>query len=243
MDSRIIIGDKLDIQKLDSENSDAQTEKNRVYSSRVLDEMQNGNMLVSMPYRDGKMVPFSVGQEIQATFYTKSGLLRCQSKVMGRYKNGNIFFMELEQETDLIKVQRREYYRMDCYILIEYRIVGEEERKMIEADEFYDPEQTEWEWKSGTMLDLSGGGSHFVSAFQEEKDTMIQLRFDIHLGEKIESVSPYAMLLRSERNKNNSTIYDNYIMFWNVDGNLREKIIRYIFDAQRRKRSKDSGMS
>lgn len=51
----------------------------------------------------------------------------------------------------------------------------------------------------------------------------------------------YATVLRSEANKNKSTLFEHRIMFWNLDQSVREKLIRAIFELQRKKRSLSSG--
>ena len=242
MDNRIAIGDKLDMKKIENRISANPDRKEKIYFSQVLDELDNGNMLVAMPIQEGKVIPLSVGEEFMVTFYTKSGLLSCQIVVTGRYKKGTLFLLEIEQKTILEKVQRREYFRLACRIPVEYRIVGDEEREYIEEGNAYNTDEVDNQWKNGIMLDLSGGGMRFVSAFREEKGVLIQVRFDMTIMEESEVVYAYASLLRSEQNPNNTSIYDQRIEFFKMDQGLRERIIRFIFQTQRKNRSKDMGM-
>ncbi|MGN0155211.1 MAG: flagellar brake protein [Lachnospiraceae bacterium] len=242
MDNRIAIGDKLDMKKIENRISVNPDRAERIYFSQVLDELDNGNMLVAMPIQEGKVIPLSVGEEFMVTFYTKSGLLSCQIVISGRYKKGTLFLLEIEQKTVLEKIQRREYFRLSCRIPVEYRIIGNEERKYVEEGNAYNTDGLEIEWKNGIMLDLSGGGMRFVSAFREEKGALVQVRFDITLMDEAEVVYAYAFLLRSEQNPNNTAIYDQRIEFFRMDQGLRERIIRFIFETQRKNRSKDMGM-
>lgn len=241
MDSRIAIGDKLELEKVESRLSMNPDKVPVIYASHVLDEAENGNVLVSMPIQEGNIIPLSVGQEFSATFYSKTGLLQCQVMIIGRFKKDTLFLMEIEQMTPLQKIQRREYFRLDCNMPVEYRVVTDQERKLIDEGIAYNIDEVQW--KNGVILDLSGGGIRFVSPYQEEKDGFIQLRFDISAGDNIEVVYAYASVLRSERNQNNAAIYDNHLMFWKMDKGMREKIIRFIFDIQRKSRSKENGLS
>ena len=143
--------------------------------------------------------------------------------------------------TELEKVQRREYYRLSCHMPLIYRIVEEEERKLLEDDVPYDDEEIVMNWQNGEMLDLSGGGIRFITPFEIPKYTLLQVRFDISLGEEAEVLYAYAALLRAERSPNNSAIYDNRIKFWKMDRVSREKIVRFIFETQRKKRSREAG--
>lgn len=241
MDKRIAIGDKLDLEKIDNRIA-ADPEKRKVLTSQVLDESELGEMLAAMPIHEGKMVPLSIGQIFSATFYTKSGLLNGQVEVTKRYKKGALFLVELTQISKLEKKQRREFFRFNCHMPIEYRIVNEEEKSMIEEEVAYNQDEIETEWKKGILLDLSGGGIRFVSTVQEEKDSFIQVRFEIERDGRVEIIYAFADLLRSEQSMNNKAIYDNRIMFWKMHKELREKIIRFVFDEQRKIRSKETGM-
>lgn len=241
MDSRITIGDKIDLEKIETRLSVDPDKYPPVYVSQVLDDSPNGELLAAMPIQEGRVIPLAVGDKFHATFYAKSGLLRCEMEVTARYKKGSLFLMELTQNSIFKKVQRREYFRLECNMPMEYRLIGQEEQIMIESGTIYDEEKMNPEWKKGVMLDLSGGGIRFVSAFREKKDAFLQVRFEMPVGEENEIFCLYATLLRSEQNPNNSSIYDQRVMFWKLNQTLREKIIRSIFEMQRKSRSKSLG--
>lgn len=241
MDSRISIGDKLDLEKIETRLSVNPDKGPEIYNSQVLDEGEGDNIMVAMPLREGAVIPLSVGQEFFATFYTQNGLLRCRVRVAGRSKKNALFYLELEQKTSLQKMQRREHFRYECRVQIEYRLLGEEEQQMIESGNAYVGDEEQQTWKSATMLDLSGGGIRFVTSVHEDKANFMEVRFPIVFKGKSEVIYAYARLLRSQRNENNSMIYDHHIKFWLMDQGTREKIIRYIFDEQRKNRAKQLG--
>lgn len=242
MDNKISIGDKLELEKIETRLSVDPDKKAEKYNSQVLDEASNDRIYASMPVRSGAIVPLSIGQKLKATFFTHAGLQRCEVVVTGRYKKDGLFLVELEQTTTLQKVQRREFFRHECRKPIKYRIIEGEEYEMIHSGNAYFPDETSIVWKDAIMLDLSGGGIRFVSGHKEEKNSFVEVQFDITYNETVEIVYAYAELLRSERNPNNTAIYDQRIMFWKIDNGMREKIIRYIFDEQRRNRSQKLGL-
>lgn len=242
MDNRISIGDRMDLEKIETRISAVPDARPKIYVSQVLDEAEDGNSLVAMPIQEGKVIPLGVGQEFFATFYTKSGLLRCQIAVMERYKKGSLFLMKIEQKTALQKVQRREYYRLECSMPIEYRNLDEMEKKVIESGTEYDADKIALEWKKGVIMDLSGGGIRFISPVAEERDSVMQVRFSIEDGHDVMMIYAYAIVLRSERNQNNNAVYEHRLMFRKMNKTVREKIIRYIFNVQRKNRSKTTGM-
>ncbi|MBR1597448.1 MAG: flagellar brake domain-containing protein [Lachnospiraceae bacterium] len=242
MDFRINIGDKLDLKKIEKRLSVDPDREVPVYITQVLDETAEGDILVAMPVSEGRVIPLNVDDEYDTTFYTKSGLLNCRTLVRGRYKKDALFLLALQQLTDLKKIQRREYFRLSCRNPLTYRILDDKEREEVEHGWPSTAKVEDDAWKNGIMLDLSGGGIRFVSASREEPNSMIQVRFEYILEDDPRVMYAYANLLRSERNENNTGIYDQRIKFFRMDRNLREELIRYIFETQRKLRSKESGM-
>ncbi len=242
MDSKISIGDKIELEKIDTRLSVDPDKHPDKYNSQVLDEAPNDRIYASMPVRGGAIVPLSVGQRFKATFISNGGLQRCEVVVTGRYKRDGFFLVELEQTTALQKVQRREFFRLEKRTSIKYRIIDGEELEMIQKGNAYFPDETTLAWKDAIMIDLSGGGIRFVSIHPEERGSFVEVQFDIQRDDEVEIVYAYAELLRSERNPNNNTIYDHRIMFWKMDNGMREKIIHYIFSEQRKRRSQQLGL-
>lgn len=237
MDNRISIGDKLELEKIETRLSVDPDKKPEKYSSQVLDEAPNDRMYVAMPMRGGTVIPLSVGQRFKTTFYANSGLMCCEVVITGRYRKDGFFLMEIELATPLEKVQRRQFFRLECRKPIKYRVVEAEEQEKLQAGEEYCVDDHGLVWKDAIMIDLSGGGIRFVSGYQETKGSFIEVQFDVEYNNKVEVLYVYAELLRSERNVNNNSIYDQRIMFWKMENSVREKVIQYIFTEQRKRRS------
>lgn len=242
MDDRILIGNKIDLEKIETELPEASDKKPQIYVSQVLDEAEDGNCLAAMPIHEGKVVPLNINEEFLATFYTKNGLLRCKLVITERLKKGSLFLMKIVPLTEPEKVQRREYFRLECNLPLEYRVLDEKEKSMLDEGIEYDADTIALEWEKAHMLDLSGGGIRFVSSHKENKDSYIQVRFQIEEGERPLIVYAYAVILRSEQNQNNRMLYSNRVMFLKMPKSIREKIVRFIFNVQRKRRLKESGL-
>lgn len=242
MDNRISIGDKIELVKIESRLSVDPDKKASKYTSQVLDEAPNNRMYAAMPIKGGTVVPLSVGDQFDATFYANSGLHHCKVVVTGRYRKEGLFLMELELVSALERVQRREFFRLESRKPMKYRVIEGEEYEMIRSGNAYFPDESSIAWKDAVMIDLSGGGIRFVSTYKEEKESFVEVQFDIELNEQVEIIHAYAEILRSERNPNNTSIYDQRVMFWKMDNGLREKIIHHIFNEQRKRRSQKLGM-
>ncbi|MBE5923702.1 MAG: hypothetical protein E7271_04440 [Lachnospiraceae bacterium] len=242
MDSKITIGDKIDLKKIENRIAVNPNRDVPVYVSQVLDEADFGDVLCAMPISEGRVIPLSVGDEYDTTFYTSSGLLNCQTQVTGRYKKGSLFLLSLRQLTELKKIQRREYFRLDCHNPVKYRVLTDIEKLDVEVGKKSTVAIDECEWKDGIMIDLSGGGIRFVSGTREEIMSLIQVRFEIIEDGLIEAIYAYAKVLRSERTPNKSNVFDQRVEFFGMKRGMRERIIKYIFDTQRKSRVKESGM-
>ncbi len=231
VDKVISVGDKVDLKQIREKRRDE--EKIPVYPSKILDIKQNNILQVAMPYYEGRIVPLSVQERYEMWIYGKNGLYTCDGIVTERYKEGNLFYLDMLILTKLKKVQRREYYRFIYRTNVEFRIVPEELAKG-----YVEESQEEFEgatWYNAVMRDLSGGGIRIVSAAEVEKDSYMQFQFPIKdsAGDLL-TISVYGRLLRSYIMDTKPLLRDHRIEFVNLSNSLRERIIRFIFEEERR---------
>ncbi len=234
MRDSVFIGDKLDL-ILVNESLSEDLKKQKMYSSKVLDFKDDKTLQISMPIYEGKIVPLTVGGKYEATFYSKKGLLQCRVLIIERYKEGAIFLSDIVQLSPLKKVQRREYYRMDCRMEAEYRAIPENENKM-------DEEELELiEWTKGIVIDLSGGGLRMLTKERGNKGDLLQIRFRFQGNTEYIKFILYANSVRISAYENNDKIYDNRLEFYNIEDAEREKLIKCIFEEERRKLAQIKG--
>ncbi len=235
MRDSVFIGDKLDLVLINESLSD-DSKKQKVYSSKVLDFKDDKTLQVSMPIYEGKIVPLIVNGKYEATFYTKKGLLQCKILVVGRYKEKAIYIADIAQLSNLKKVQRREFYRMDCRIEAEYRMIYEIEENKKEQEEIEDVE-----WNKGIIIDLSGGGMRMLTKEKGNKGDLLQIRFRFQSHTEYVKFVLYANSVRVSTYENNGKIYDNRLEFYNIEDIEREKLIKCIFEEERRKLAQTKG--
>ena len=82
----------------------------------------------------------------------------------------------------------------------------------------------------------------FVSPSKEQVGNLIELKFDLETEENSEVIFTLANLLLSVQNQNNNRIYEQRVQFYRMDRAMRERIIRFIFEIQRKNRMKEMGM-
>ena len=147
--------------------------------------------------------------------------------------------------TPLEKFQRREFYRYSCTTDFSFYALDEEQLKMDSADDVF-RDLMEGEFKAspryGVMVDLSGGGMKFRSPYELKPadKIMIMLRLtndrmdrQFHvLGRVIACV---------EVRTTSKVLYESRIKFLIEDNKIREEIIRYIFEEERKIRQKENG--
>ena len=172
-------------------------------------------------------------------------MYRCIGQIVERYKKDNLYMLEVELKTQLERYQRREYYRYNCTIDVDFYVLNEE-HKTIESTEIImqdllDMDFTEERCK-GVIVDLSGGGMKFRSEVQLKAGDqilvllrLINARMDKQyqiLGEVIECTEIRVEKMRA---------YESRVQFSIKDNKIREEIIRYIFEEERRNRQKVNG--
>ena len=125
-------GNKVEIkavQKIERQGSTGEVA--HVYTSRIQEIHENGDIDISMPIEEGKYVLLHLGVRFEFVFYAEKNLYRAIGQVKERFKSNNIYMLKVELKTQLAKFQRREYYRFQCEILPDRRkrIQGKRHRK------------------------------------------------------------------------------------------------------------------
>ncbi len=240
-------GDKVDItfyQQLERMNVDNVTQ--RVYKSQVLDLKENGNLAVSMPSEGSKLILLPLGVRLEFVFYSRGGLYRALGQIKERYKSENIYMLEIELKTRLEKYQRREYFRYPCLLDFNYYTITEQEAKfesgdallihLRENDQTGENKAREY---AGSIVDLSGGGIRFRTPKELEPNQW--LLFEIHLqnenlNKQYYIVGSVISCVRVE--KVSERLFEIRAKFQIKDDGIREEIIRFIFEEERKSRQR-----
>lgn len=238
MQEIITVGNKIDMEILINGEVVADLDKRRALSCKVMD-LPDGNLVrISMPFYEGRIVPLAVGDQYLMNIFSEKGIYASRFVVVNRLKEGNLFLADMEMQEPLQKVQRREYFRLSCRLTATYRMVPAEEQKELTWEEL-----DELEWKKGVILDISGGGVRMVSEFHEDTNLFIQIRFPLVLDGGYQEFLQYGRIIASVPNRKNPMLFEQRVEFDRIGKQEREQIIRYIFDEERKKISKEKGLS
>lgn len=249
MVERIITeGSKVELQRLASvaQNRREGTDKEvKTYYSLVSEVLDEDRIKITMPLEKGRVVSLSVNSRYNACFYTPHGLYQGRIIVVDRYKEGNIFMLVVELTSDLIKFQRRQYYRLGCTMDIVYKKIEKDaeieftRESMPDANEDGDEVSRE-DYIEGVALDISGGGMRFTSEqkLAEGDDIFVVIQIQYKDDKKIYGLN--ARVIYSQPLTNHAGKYEHRVEYKNINGKVREDLIKYIFDEERRQRKKES---
>jgi len=243
----IRIGDKIDVRLVQQiENNDKSGETPEVYRSQVLDIKGNGNFEIAMPTEKGRLILLPLGVRFEFVFYSYTGsLYKSIGQVVERYKKDGFYMLEVQLRTSLEKFQRREFYRYSCTMDFVFYELDEEQKDIDSVDDILEDMM---EGKvtmpacHGVMVDLSGGGMKFRSPYELKPGNrilvMLRLTNDkmdrqFHiLGKVIACIEVHTPA---------KVLYESRIKFYIEDNKIREEIIRYIFEEERKIRQKENG--
>lgn len=235
----ISIGNKLELVFLEDVIRNVPNRK--VYVSKIYDILNNNSLQIAMPIYEGKIVPLSVGDKYSVCFYTDKGLLQCNAVVLSRYKDGNLFFLEIGLIGELNKVQRREFYRYNCVIDAKIRIVSDEEYETGVHEDMSIPE-SELEWFDSKIVDISGGGVRLLCKHGIEKNEVVKIKFLVTILDEIVSINLFARILSNRFVQGRTDVYEQRLEFMKITQDDRDKIIKFIFESERVHRAKETGL-
>ncbi len=244
------VGDKIELKAL-YQTKLAKTET-KSYVSQVLDIIDDYKMSIAVPIENGHLVPLEIGSKYEMSFMTVSGMYMCKCEVTNRLKQNNLYFLAVDIISELKKDQRRQYFRFEKIIPLKYRVINDEEKKVIiclDRKMYKDDREKQIllnkidEYRrqnlDATIVNISGGGVKFSGSSAIKAGTIIALEFCIDATIDIEA---FGKVLSDGSLIPNSKAYEHRLEFVRISKECREKIVRYVFEAERRQRQHDNGL-
>jgi len=238
MDNLISVGIKLELRQTQN-IIEIPIENVRNYVSQILDITDN-TFQAAMPIYEGHLIPLDVGSKYEVYFKTKKGFFSATCLVMGRSKTGKIYLVELKPISKLEKYQRREYYRFNTNIDANMCLLTEHEMKIF-LQSLTVLEDYKSKRKNATIIDISGGGVKIVSNELYKKNDMVLIEFDLIVATSLRTINIPGKVIASIPSVNREDLREHRIEFYKISKELRELIIKYIFDEQRRILQKERG--
>lgn len=237
-------GSKVELQRLAPLSQKKAGGEIKTYYSLVSEIMDEDRIKITMPIEKGRVVPLPVNTRYNACFYTAKGLYQGRVIVVDRYKEQNIYMLVIELISDLVKFQRRQFYRLGCTMDIVYKKIEKEDEAEYENEAGKNIIIDDTDYVEGTALDISGGGMRFVSGQRLAPEDNIFVVIEIQYQDMKREYGLNAKVVSSEALANRAGKFEHRIEYKNMNGKVRESLIKYIFDEERRqkKRNLESNM-
>lgn len=239
----IHLGDKVDIrlaqQMAQVEDIEVET---HVYKSQVNDITEDGELEITMPIENGKVLLLHLGVRYEFVFYTETGLYHSIGQIKERYKRENIYVLLIELHSSLKKLQRREYYRHSCLMDVQFYTIFKEDIDTKTVEQIYQGlcnDNIKEKQKRGMILDLSGGGIRVVGDDKLESDSYLLLVLSLCNETMEKKYFIKGHVVTSEQMVNQQNRFETRIEFIFQDKKIQEEIIRYIFEQERKGRQRN----
>lgn len=132
-----------------------------VYAARVLNINPDDTIDFSIPEMSGEKVDLLRNTRYSFLFLTENaGMKTAHGVFMQRIRIDNVPMARVKLVTSLKKIQRRDYFRVGCKVPVFFQSIFLRKEELEQGDpisrvmEDVDPDG----WKTGTILDISGGG-------------------------------------------------------------------------------------
>lgn len=232
-------GDKLELKSTVSVVLPDGTEGVKTYRTSVYDILDDGRLELVMPMEQTKLVLLPVDGEYDVCFFSHGGMYRADVRIVDRQKINGIYILVVEMISNLHKYQRREYYRFNCVIEMKAREMTRQESEAFAKGLTY--LISEKDMIRGVIVDISGGGTRFVSRQKFHEDSILLMAFKLPIMENERSFLLAAKVIYSGEIENRTNEFENRVKFEFIDTTTREEIIKYIFDEERKNRKNGKG--
>jgi c-di-GMP-binding flagellar brake protein YcgR len=228
-------GEKIEIQAVENAILSSSAKK-KVYTSKIYDVLDDEQMEILMPMDGTKLILLPVDGEYQFCFYTRNGLYQCFIRIVDRYKSNNVYLLLCEVTSPLGKYQRREYYRYACTLPLKTRDLLDEEVKSVENKQYHP--MIGLPMTKSQIVDISGGGIRFMAPVSYEPGKQIAISFSLNVHGKETPYELVGEILSSREHEIQKGSYEHRLKYTVVGNKQREEIIRYIFEEERKSRSR-----
>lgn len=224
--SELEIGTKLELELKGNTNG----KKGLVLVSEFEWFAGENEAVIAAPIFEGSIVPLHLGTVMDVYFIKKRendySLYKFNAAVIGREVSDNLQMLRIQLRGELENVQRRNYYRLNCSVQVQYRIVEEMNDELNEGIPY----------KKTFTNNISGGG---ISLMLEEKIEVGRiLECEMEAGQD-KIIKFFGKIIRYERSELEGKFrFEAGIAYIRINDNDREAVVRYIFEEQRKLRKK-----
>lgn len=182
------------------------------FPSRI-EEITSTHLVIGMPFNKGIPVHVDIGAAIYGKIITESSPFLFSSHLIEK-KMAPLPVWLITKPTELIKIQQREFVRIDANIQASVALIDQEED--IPAAKL-------------SVNDISGGGLRLVSTQHYPVGTNVFLSFELPTQEMVETIGQIVRVWQPQPER---PVYWLGVKFVGMPERDRNKIIKYVFQKQ-----------
>ena len=213
--SDIRIGTKLDITLFDLKG----TPVHPSLVSQFEAAHKDGSIAILAPLKEAMLYPIHPNDTMEIIFGQNNGLYGFRALSLTRYREEEIRFLYIQPTTDIGTVQRRGFFRFTNILPCKFRLISELETKKPENSQFF----------TTFTRDISGGGTRLL--FEDKPSMGMNIEGKIILEDEIQFTGKIVRI--SQLGEEAAYAYEGGISFLDINNKDREKLIAYIYNAQR----------
>lgn len=221
---------------------DAEAQEKKMASS-IHDIGGDNRLTITNPMIKSRLIPLHSGERYNAFFFA-SKIYTAPIEVIKSRSEGNIRVVDIKLSSDIEKYERRAFFRLETSIPVRYLVLTPEN-----ANDFREATKNGTllrmpGFKDGTTLDISGGGIRFTSKTEVPDSAMVitHLVAESANGQKKNYIF-LGKLVRTGLLNNQRGHYEHCMKFIDMKQEAREEFVRFIFEWEREKLKKMSGIT
>ncbi len=207
------IGDRVEMTLLKDKSI------NKVFISQVEEIIDESHLILHTPITYGKLVKLPTDLGYSCLFLTGKCMLRYDTMILEYFKKDGFHLMRVQLTSDGEKIQRRDFFRFECLLPIKFALINDDVEEEVAPD-----------MHEGIIKDVGGGGLRFVTNVEMPESGEIKCLIMLNS----EYLLMVAKILSRQYFPKSSYKYQYRCIFIGVLPSEQEKIVRYIFNEQRK---------
>lgn len=207
----LIPGEKINLVLLGEYNS-------HQYASKVENVHDDGIIDVLLPIFKNQVLYIKSDTLLKVIVARDSAIYEFKAKIVSKLM-GVVPLLRLERISEIIKIQRRNYYRLKVVKGIRVRRAINFKEKLFE------------EYFNASLIDLSGGGIGFTSYKELNESDVVEINMELNSN----VVKIFGRIIRKRLlDKNENGMFSYGAHFEKITEIERNSIMRFIFEEQRK---------
>lgn len=191
------------------------------YKALIID-IEDDNIKINIPVCNDEYLMLYKDDKIEINSYLDDGkCFNYYCNVISKGKDNNVIYYKLTLPYDVRRIQRRNFFRVNLLEEVTYKNITNKTEKEIE----------ELPYKSGIMIDLSGGGLKVKTKEKLKGNDIIVMRIKMTGIE----VKLKGQIVRIEASMDNNFLYG--VKFLDITEMESDRIIRELFEIMRKQRA------